>query len=97
MVLSGEKRIAVNSLIVAQKPYTKRRAYAILNGFGRNRILRRLRISHPDINFANYSNRDVSPDELIKYHRWKLPKNKRISSERFSDTAGYSRRGLGSP
>ncbi len=64
--LLEEKGIAVKSLIVVQKPYMERRAYATFKKVWPEPDIT---MSSPDITFEdyfeNYSNRDVSRDELI--------------------------------
>ncbi len=64
--LLEEKGIAVNSLIVVQKPYMERRAYATFKKVWPEPDIA---MSSPDIAFEdyfeNYANRDVPVEELI--------------------------------
>lgn len=60
--LLGEKNIDPRKIILVQKPYMERRAYATFRKLWPDKIIR---VTSPPIDFENYPTKDISKDDVI--------------------------------
>ena len=59
-----ENKLVVNSIILVQKPYMERRAYAtFMQQWPGNPVT--LTVTSPQISFADYPNNEISPEQVI--------------------------------
>jgi len=62
--LLQENKLAVSSIILVQKPYMERRAYATFKQQWTGKAVA-LMVTSPQISFAEYPNREITPEEVI--------------------------------